>query len=305
MVLMDGMSASHVLWIAFLRASADYWWICKEQGDCLDPRLVQVWKDFGDVFRYNTLYDWWLERGQACFESRQPSLPDIPAVSLPEGLRLMSNAEIRQVVERLFYVSVDAELAMKHQQAELGQALALLAKQKKREACATRYPLLAMDGKSRKKIVPSYQAIVLEQYTRGCSTDDPAHRWGCYEMGRKLGMGSDAPKGKVLSQERERKRQVNVRSLFCQAKKGAQALIANVEIGRFPSKKAVSPIPRWTDEQYQKRNQSLWQNRWSMPAWLAREQRFFLGAHATIQSVPSYLNDLATWVSLAPQSLAL
>jgi hypothetical protein len=46
MILMDGMSASHVLWIAFLRASADYWWICMEQGDCLDPRLVQVWKDF-------------------------------------------------------------------------------------------------------------------------------------------------------------------------------------------------------------------------------------------------------------------
>jgi hypothetical protein len=64
-------------------------------------------------------------------------------------------------------------------------------------------------------------------------------------------------------------------------------------------------MPRWTDRQYQKRNQSLWQNRWSMPAWLAKEQRFFLGAQATIQSVPNYLKSLAALVSLAPQGLGM
>ena len=305
MMINTTISASHICWIALLRASADYWWICMEDGDCLDPRLVQVWKDFGNLFRYETLSDWWEARGQNCFESRQASLPEVSEVFLPEGLRLISTATNKRVAQRLLYVSIDTDLVLKHQHADLGKALALLAKQHKRETNTIRYPLMPLDSKSRKKLVPSYQAIVLDQYARGCSTEEPAHRWGCYEMGRKLGMGSDAPISRALNPDRERKRQVNVRSLFCQAKKGAQALIANVEIGRFPSKKVVSPMPRWTDRQYQKRNQSLWQNRWSMPAWLAKEQRFFLGAQATIQSVPNYLKSLAALVSLAPQGFGM
>ena len=39
-------------WLAFLRCSKDYWWCCQQGGQCMDERLVQVWKDFGDIFKY-------------------------------------------------------------------------------------------------------------------------------------------------------------------------------------------------------------------------------------------------------------
>ena len=42
----------HFWWVAFLRCSKDYWWICQQKGQCLDTRLVKVWQDFGDVQRY-------------------------------------------------------------------------------------------------------------------------------------------------------------------------------------------------------------------------------------------------------------
>ncbi|NCZ60905.1 MAG: hypothetical protein EBX71_12410, partial [Betaproteobacteria bacterium] len=58
-----GRASAYFWWVAFLRASPDYWWICQEKGNCLDPRLVQVWRDFGDLYRYETFSEWWQERG--------------------------------------------------------------------------------------------------------------------------------------------------------------------------------------------------------------------------------------------------
>ena len=56
-------SSLHFWWVAFLRCSKDYWWICQQKGNCLDSRLVKVWQDFGDVFQYNSLMQWWKDRG--------------------------------------------------------------------------------------------------------------------------------------------------------------------------------------------------------------------------------------------------
>jgi len=39
----------------------------KEEGRCLDPRLVQIWRDFGDLYRYETFTHWWVDRGEALF----------------------------------------------------------------------------------------------------------------------------------------------------------------------------------------------------------------------------------------------
>ena len=40
-------SSLHFWWIAFLRSSPDYWWICQQNGCCQDERLVRVWQDKG------------------------------------------------------------------------------------------------------------------------------------------------------------------------------------------------------------------------------------------------------------------
>ena len=49
-------------WIAYLRCSSDYWWICKENGQCDDERLHRVWKHFGNIFEYSTVLHYWRER---------------------------------------------------------------------------------------------------------------------------------------------------------------------------------------------------------------------------------------------------
>jgi hypothetical protein len=61
-------------WIAFLRCSPDYWWICKENGQCEDERLHQVWKYFGNIYEYTTVFHYWQEHAHHLFDSPQQSL---------------------------------------------------------------------------------------------------------------------------------------------------------------------------------------------------------------------------------------
>ena len=61
-------------WIAYLRCSSDYWWICKENGQCDDERLHRVWKHFGNIFEYSTVLHYWRERAHRLFDSPQQSL---------------------------------------------------------------------------------------------------------------------------------------------------------------------------------------------------------------------------------------
>ena len=75
------------------------------------------------------------------------------------------------------------------------------------------------------------------------------YQWGSYEMGLYLRM---SPKSKPRSRDTlasARKKQANIRTIYSQHKKAAADLIANVEIGIFPSKEPVPQVRRWTDRQ--------------------------------------------------------
>ena len=61
-------------WIAYLRCSPDYWWICKENGQCEDERLHQVWKHFGNIYEYTTVFHYWQEHAHRLFDSPQQQL---------------------------------------------------------------------------------------------------------------------------------------------------------------------------------------------------------------------------------------
>jgi len=287
-----GLDAAHFWWIAYLRASPNYWWICQEEGRCLDPRLVQVWRDFGDLYRYETFTHWWVERGAALFAPAQASLPHVDPVVLPAGLALLPPADLRRVAQHLLYVSVEPDVAVQHPRDSLGDALLSLAHYRRRQTQSLRYPLLRMDAKSCRKLIPSYQAHALESYVQAAPATDPAHRWGGYEMGQRLALGQALEPGKVTTLAQAKKRQNSIRALFCQAKQGAQAIMANVEIGRFPSRAAVEVVPRWTQSQLKRLAASGWHSRWHSTRWVRNEQRFMRGAQASLQRVPQYILGL-------------
>jgi hypothetical protein len=46
-------------WAAYLRLSKEYWWCCQQNGDCLDEELRSVYENFGNLFSYTSLDEWW------------------------------------------------------------------------------------------------------------------------------------------------------------------------------------------------------------------------------------------------------
>ena len=79
-------------WLAFLRCSKDYWWCCQQRGQCQDDRLVRVWEDFGDVFRYPCLMHWWQEHGAKLFDL--PRLDMRLNKYLASGLELLIHSDL-------------------------------------------------------------------------------------------------------------------------------------------------------------------------------------------------------------------
>ena len=76
-------------WIAYLRCSADYWWICKEKGRCEDERLHEVWKHFGNIYEYTSVLHYWRERAHHIFDSPQQALDLQHGLTLSEVMSLI------------------------------------------------------------------------------------------------------------------------------------------------------------------------------------------------------------------------
>ena len=79
-------------WLAFLRCSKDYWWCCQQNGECQDSRLVKVWEDFGDIFKYQCFMHWWQENGSCLFDSPQIEIEFIK--QLGAGLELLLKSDL-------------------------------------------------------------------------------------------------------------------------------------------------------------------------------------------------------------------
>ena len=79
-------------WLAFLRCSKDYWWCCQQGGQCMDERMVQVWNDFGDIFKYQCFMHWWQENGAKLFDSPQMEIHF--KKYLASGLELLINSDL-------------------------------------------------------------------------------------------------------------------------------------------------------------------------------------------------------------------
>ena len=71
--------SEYLWWLAFLRLSQDYWWLCHEEGHCLDLRMCTVWHTFGNVFEYDTFNEWWQNKAELVFAetTKPPKVTDI------------------------------------------------------------------------------------------------------------------------------------------------------------------------------------------------------------------------------------
>ena len=269
-------SSLHFWWLAFLRSSPDYWWICQQKGDCQDARLVKVWEDFGDVFDCPCLMQWWQAKAAKLFDSPQMEMALGLPPSVTLGLEILGSKDLITAWPEMICMAIPLCL-------DPSTACAAFLEVWENARCRgthynqdAKYQLHTLDLKAKRTIIPAYQALTLNQCVNQSQHTDRFHEWGCYEMGMHLNLAPQHRPHLRDNVETAKRKQKTTRALFCQSKKAAAELIANVEIGKFPCKAPVESKPRWTPTQQRDMTQALNDGAWRSHNWLSLEHNFML-----------------------------
>ena len=265
-------------WLAFLRCSRDYWWCCQQSGRCQDPRLVRVWEDFGDIYKYNCFMHWWREHGAKLFDS--PQLEMRFNKYLACGLELLIHSDL--VMARPGMVCIAIPLYL---DTEVARTAILDAWESARVRGVhfdrdAKYQVFKLNLKGRRTIVPAYRAWALNICVQNSAGAEELNHWGSFEMGRHLNL---SPLNQIRdkdSLENRKRKQALLRTLFWQSKKAAADLIANAEIGKFPCKNEVQACPRWTVAQQISLDKATLDGLWQPSNWIEREYAFMLPGEA-------------------------
>jgi hypothetical protein len=243
-------------WFETLRCSKDYWWVCKQKGKTLDPDLKRVWRAFGDV--YSTDFaKWWIRVGYALFQE-QVSPPKIERVN-EDNL----SDHLRSYEHMLLSVPLNiTETSLKKQFLKIIREI----EGRKIRKGDAQFQLLKVKG-IRMKVLESAVRVwnmraMLEDEKAYPAIGDKPVKMSLYEIGAELGI---SPQHKRRAGEPEKDRILKERVMrvaVIRMTNRAEALIANAEIGRFPSYDQVRPRKRWTVEQKKSMTKAIADGKW-------------------------------------------
>jgi hypothetical protein len=263
-------------WFEALRCSKDYWWVCKQKGKTLDPDLKQVWQAFGDVLSKD-FAEWWIHVGYALFQE-QMSPPKIERVD-ERSIRDLALNPDRMLLSVPINIS---EKSLKKQFLEIVREI----EERKIRKGDAQFQLLKVKG-IRMKVL---ETAVRVWHMRWALDYELAHpqkeseplKMDLYDIGDALGI---SPRHKRRAGEPRKDRILKERVMrvaVIRMTNRADALIANAEIGQFPTYEPVKPRRRWTLEQKKAMEKAVADGKWIPPGvsvinWTRLRQRYVRG----------------------------
>ena len=260
-------------WVATLRCSKDYWWCCQQKGDCLDPRIVKVWNDFGDIFSYECFMHWWQDRGPKLFDSPQE---EMKLKDLGFGVVLLDQAEIVKPKLDTIYLAIPKFLNTLQAQTILFEAWQSARVRGEHYTVSAKYQLAKLGLRSMKTIIPAYKSMMLNISVNCSLKTNKLNKWGDFEKGLHLNV---SPNQKILDRDNSKVRaekRNTVRNAFRKTLDSFNSLIGNVEVGVFPSKDPVQVCERWRPDQQQQLEQAVAQGQWHSEGWAKKEMAYML-----------------------------
>lgn len=264
-------------WFEALRCSKDYWWTCKQRGKTLDPDLKRVWKAFGDVFSVE-FADWWIRIGYALFQEQvsPPSIQRVDAMTVRDYLRN----------PKRILLSVPTDISERTLKKQFLDVLRTLEDRKIREGDAE-FKLLKTKG-IRMKVMESALSVWHKRWQLDYGKAHPMpgvlhSKLSLYDIGADLGISPRHKRkaGEPLAARILKERVMRVAVI--RMTKRAEALMANAEIGLFPSYAKVKPRKRWTAEQAKALEKAVAAGQWVAPGiswidWDRLRQRYLRGS---------------------------
>lgn len=258
----DARQSPYRWWFEYLQLSKDYWWVCQQNGNTLDADLKSIWEDFGDVHN-NNFANWWTKRGRKLF-AEQVSLPKVRKIDGDKN-NLSANQQN--------YLVLEIPLNMT-ERTITRQVLALLREEPNRQikrVSEAKRPLAKLIS-IRKAVI--YDArdiwclnqIVLNAKKPNSTLGKPFDKMTTQQIGIAFRLVSTCMPKFTDSEEVERKKRNGMKVAVSRMIHRANALIANAEIGIFPSFAPVEKRVRWTDEQQLALDAAIERGEWQPPA---------------------------------------
>ena len=258
----DARQSPYRWWFEYLQLSKDYWWVCKQQGNTLDVELKKMYEDFGDVHNTNFI-NWWIKRGRTIF-AEQVSLPKV---------RKIDGDKNNLSVNQQNYLVVEIPLNLTERTISR-QVLALLREEPNRKIKRT-------NNADRKlaKLVGIRQSVIRDARDIWCvneiaqnakkpnsSIGKPFNTMTTQQIGIGFRLVRTCLPQFTDNEEVERKKRNGMKVAVSRMVHRASSLIANAEIGIFPSFDDVEPRLRWTAQQQKALDAALERGEWQPAA---------------------------------------
>ncbi len=260
--LSDAYASPYRLWRDYLRISKDYWWVCQQKGNTLDEDLRKMWEDFGDVYSLN-FNDWWRNNGRQLF-SEQVRLPAVKQVN-SELSNLSPNYQQNLIVE------IPLNLTERTISRQLLAIVRAQANREVKRVSHAKRPLNKLVGIRKQVLKTAHEIWSLNHLVQlakqdGSTIGAPFNKMTTHQMGVGFRLVRNCmPKagdGIIFGRKKRNGMKVAVSRMLARA----DALIANAEIGKFPSFEKVEPRQRWTEQQQKELDDAVARGEWIPPS---------------------------------------
>ena len=258
----DAVHSPYKLWRDYLRLSKDYWWVCQQKGNTLDAELKAMYEDFGDVYELG-FNDWWHQKGRVLF-AEQVKLPAVKQIN--DNLSNLSpNPQNHLLVE------IPLNLTERTISRQLMKIIRAHKDRKIERVSHAKRPLAKLVGIRKRVLQRAHDIWCLNHLVQlakkeGSNIGAPFNKMTTHQMGVGFRLVRNCMPRAGDGIEIGRKKRNGMKVAVSRMLNRADTLIANAEIGKFPSFEKVEPRERWTDAQQKALDTALANNQWMPPA---------------------------------------
>jgi hypothetical protein len=241
-------------WWEYLRLSKDYWFLCQtcaeDKPETYDEKFAQVFKDFGNIHE-GTFEEWWERKGSATF-AEQSRPPRVEFFTSKDGAIACDSSE--QVVIR-----IPLQLTRETIQKQVNHVLDLLTDGQARQMRVTTsnypssmtMPRLEMLQKNLDAYCLHRELIAKPKALAKLEIDesDSGTQADLYRVGVLAGLNRSYSELRGTESDINKKKRY-MRSLVSTTVLNVSKMIANVELGKFPTDAEIEdPKVRFTSKQ--------------------------------------------------------
>ncbi len=257
LLLNDAERSPYFWWWSYLRLSKDYWWVCQRKGVADDPRLREMYRDFGKVYEM-TFEQWWDKRGISLF-SEQLALPSVRQLNA-------NDLQLSRGIDQHLLLEIPLNLTEKTIISQVRKLIRLHPDRDVQRTSTAKRKLAKMVGIRQDVIESAYAVWRLYYLSRDGRTVDKVGQVtgtkSLYQIGKELRLVRTCMPQVTDDKERAAKRVNGMKVAVSRMLARANNLIENAAVGTFPSIQTIKEPIVWRAIQQQRLEEAVNSGDW-------------------------------------------